>query len=92
MATQVRTANTTQTRVDFRVAVNDAMVGIGGKFGLYEMMAGVGPVTGAELAQRTGISEHDASFWLSAQAAEDYLHFDEASGRYSVFCEWPRSN
>lgn len=92
MATQARTLNTTETRIAFGVAVNDAMVGIGEKFGLYEVMARTGPVTAAELAGRMGISERDASLWLGPQAAGDYLHFDEASGRYSVFCEWPRSN
>jgi hypothetical protein len=92
MATQVRTTDTGQKGIGFGVAISDAMVAIGERFGLYEAMGDEGPVTAADLARRTGISRRDASFWLSAQAAEDYLHFDEASGRYSVFCEWPRSN
>jgi hypothetical protein len=92
MAAQVKTKNSAQTTADFGVAVNDAMVGIGERFGLYETIARVGPATAAEVARRTGISERDATFWLTAQAAEDFLQFDEASGRYSVSCAWPRSN
>ncbi|MEX0799759.1 MAG: hypothetical protein WD379_00910 [Dehalococcoidia bacterium] len=92
MTTQVKMESRTQTRVDFGAAVDDAMVGIGERFGLYEVMATMGPVTVAEVAQRAGISERDARFWLSAQAAGDYIHLDEARGRYSVSCAWPRSN
>jgi hypothetical protein len=37
--------------------LNTALVVMGDKLGLYRAMAGVGPLTSAELAERTGTAE-----------------------------------
>src|SRR6476620_5351067 len=60
-----------------------AMVVIGDKLGLYRAMKGSGPLTPAELAERTGTVERYVREWLSAQAARGYVAY-EGSGRFSL--------
>jgi SAM-dependent methyltransferase len=62
--------------------LNTALVVMGDKLGLYRALAGAGPLSPAELASRTGISERYAHEWLNAQAAGGYLEYDPDSGRY----------
>ncbi len=62
--------------------LNTALVVMGDKLGLYRALAGAGPLSPAELAGRTGISERYAQEWLNAQAAGGYLEYDPDSGRY----------
>ena len=62
--------------------LNTALVVMGDKLGLYRALAGAGPLSPAELASRTGISERYAQEWLNAQAAGAYLDYDPDSGRY----------
>jgi SAM-dependent methyltransferase len=47
-------------------------------------MAAEGPLTSAELAQRTGTAERYVREWLAAQAAAGYAQYDAGSGRYSL--------
>jgi hypothetical protein len=47
-------------------------------------MAGAGPLTPAEVAQRTGTTERYVREWLNAQAAGGYVDYDPNSGRYSL--------
>ena len=75
-----------QKHSDFTTAVNRALVAIGEKFGLYATLANVGPATAYEFSHTTGIPAHHVSSWLDAQANSDYLDFDQASGRFSVYC------
>lgn len=49
-------------------------------------MAGAGPVTPAELADRTGTVERYVREWLSAQAATGYVTY-EGDGRFSLPAE-----
>jgi SAM-dependent methyltransferase len=65
--------------------LNAALVVIGDQLGLYKAMAGAGPLTPGELAQRTGTSERCVREWLSAQAAGDYVTYE--NGRYTLPAE-----
>jgi SAM-dependent methyltransferase len=63
--------------------LNTALVVMGDKLGLYRALA-AGPLTAAELADRTGTAERYIREWLNAQAAGDFVTYDPASGRYTL--------
>ena len=69
---------------DLGGALTAAQVVIGDKLGLYRAMAGAGPMTPADLAQRTDTHERSVREWLAAQAASGYLTYDAESGRYTL--------
>jgi len=62
--------------------LNAALVVIGDRLGLYKAMAGAGPLTPAELAERTGTSERYVREWLNGQAAGGYVTYE--AGRYTL--------
>src|SRR4051794_1296403 len=62
--------------------LNTALVVMGDKLGLYRALAGAGPLTPAELAERTGCAERYVREWLNAQAAGGYVEYEADSGRY----------
>jgi SAM-dependent methyltransferase len=64
--------------------LNTALVVMGDRLGLYRAMAGAGPLTPAELAERTGTAERYVREWLNAQAAGGYVDYDPDSCRYSL--------
>src|SRR5215470_13609726 len=68
---------------DFGAALSSALVYIGQKLGLYKAMA-AGPVTPAELAQKTSTNERYVREWLINQAAGEYVQYDPATGRYDL--------
>ncbi|HJT89346.1 MAG TPA: methyltransferase domain-containing protein [Bryobacteraceae bacterium] len=61
-----------------------ALILLGERLGLYKAMAGAGPLTPADIAQRTGTAERCVREWLSAQAAGGYVTFDAATGTYEL--------
>ncbi len=67
--------------------LNTALVVMGDRLGLYRALAGVGPLTPAELAQRTGTAERYVREWLNAQAAGAFVDYDPDSGRYTLPAE-----
>src|SRR5262249_1339076 len=67
---------------DMGAAVSAALVIVGDKLGLYKAMAGAGPLTSAELAERTGTAERYVREWLCAQAAAGYVEY--ADGRFRL--------
>ena len=69
---------------DFGASLSSALVYIGQKLGLYKAMSEAGPLTPAELAQRTNTSERYVREWLINQAAGGYAEYDSESGRYSL--------
>lgn len=69
---------------DFGASLSSALVYIGQKLGLYKAISEAGPVTPAELAQRTNTSERYVREWLINQAAGGYVEYDPESGRYSL--------
>ncbi len=72
---------------DFGAALSSTLVYIGQKLGLYKALAAAGPVTPAELAERTGTVERYVREWLINQATGGYVEYDPASGRYHLLPE-----
>ncbi len=64
--------------------LNAALVVMGDKLGLYRALAGAGPLTPAELAERTDTAERYVREWLNAQAAGGYVEYDPDTGRYTL--------
>jgi len=64
--------------------LNTALVVMGDRLGLYKALAGAGPLSPAELAERTGTAERYVREWLNAQAAGGYVAYDPDSGRYTL--------
>jgi SAM-dependent methyltransferase len=64
--------------------LNTALVVIGDRLGLYRALAGAGPLSPRELAERTGTAERYVREWLNAQAAGGYVEYDPDSGRYTL--------
>src|SRR5438045_2852405 len=71
--------------------LNTALVVMGDKLGLYRALAGAGPLTPAEVADRTDTSERYVREWLNAQAAGAYVTYDPDSGRYTLPPEQARA-
>jgi SAM-dependent methyltransferase len=64
--------------------VNAGLIVIGDRLGLYRALAGAGPTTAAELADRTGTTERYVREWLNAQAAGGYVEYDAITDRYTL--------
>jgi SAM-dependent methyltransferase len=71
---------------DVGTLLGGAMAVLGDRLGLYRALAGAGPMTPAELADRTGTVERYVREWLSAQAATGYVTY-EGDGRFSLPAE-----
>lgn len=56
----------------------------GDRLGLYEAMAGVGPITSPALEECTGTTERCVSEWLGNQAAGGYVICNLADGFYEL--------
>jgi SAM-dependent methyltransferase len=70
--------------IDFGATFSAALIVVGDKLGLYKAMAGAGPMTSAELAERASIAERYAREWLAGQAAGGYINYDPRTGRYTL--------
>jgi ubiquinone/menaquinone biosynthesis C-methylase UbiE len=62
-------------------AANAALVLTGDKLGLYRALT-EGPLTSAQLAQKTGTHERYVREWLGAQAASGYVSCDTEAGTF----------
>jgi SAM-dependent methyltransferase len=69
---------------DIAAGMSAVLVVLGDRLGLYRTMAGAGPLTPAQLAQKTGLAERYLREWLMNQAAGGYVHYDPASGTYTL--------
>jgi len=69
---------------DMGAVFSAALVVLGDHLGLYRALAGAGPLTPEELAQRANCAERYLREWLSAQAAAGFVNFDSATGRFSM--------
>jgi SAM-dependent methyltransferase len=67
---------------DLGAAMHLPLVALGDRLGLYRAMAEAGPVTSAELAERTGCAERYLREWLAAQAASGYAAYDPDGERF----------
>lgn len=61
-----------------------ALCALGDRLGLFKALAGAGPLTSAEVAERTSVRERYAREWLSGMASGGYLEHDPASGRFAL--------
>jgi SAM-dependent methyltransferase len=64
--------------------LNAALVVMGDKLGLYRAMAGAGPLTASQLAERTGLAERYVREWCNAQAAGGFVEYEPDGNRYSL--------
>jgi SAM-dependent methyltransferase len=69
---------------DCATAVSVALAVIGDQLGLYRAMAGAGPLTPQEVAERTHTSERYVREWVINQAAAGYLDYDPDTQRYAL--------
>lgn len=69
---------------DMSAANGGVMISIGNKLGLYKAMAGMGPITAAELAARANCAERYVREWLNCQAAGGYVDYHAAEQKYEL--------
>ncbi|PDT04720.1 class I SAM-dependent methyltransferase [Rhizobium chutanense] len=69
---------------DVGAAMSGALVVLGDKVGIFKAMADGTPLTVEQLAAKTGVKERYLREWLSAQAAADYVVYDEKTDRFSL--------
>ncbi|MFS2174606.1 class I SAM-dependent methyltransferase [Rhizobium pisi] len=69
---------------DVGAAMSGALVVLGDKVGLFKAMADGTPLSVEQLAAKTGVKERYLREWLSAQAAADYVTYDEKTDRFSL--------
>lgn len=69
---------------DVGAAVSGALVVLGDKVGIFRAMADGTPMSVQDLSAKTGVKERYLREWLSAQAAADYVSYDEKTDRFSL--------
>jgi SAM-dependent methyltransferase len=57
---------------------------IGDQLGIWKAMAGAGPLSAGEVAERSGCHERYIKEWLSAEAAGGYVEYDDAAGTFTL--------
>ena len=68
--------------LDAGTAMRGGLMYIGDQLGIFAALAESGPVTAAELAQRTGLNERYLREWLGAMATAEYLEHDSEGDSY----------
>jgi SAM-dependent methyltransferase len=69
---------------DMGAIISAPLFVIGEKLGLYKAMAGAGPVTSQQVADKAGADERMVREWLRNQAAGGYVVYDADSDRYTL--------
>ena len=69
---------------DFGASLSSSLAYIGQKLGLYKALATNGPLTPAELAEKTSTTERYVREWLVNQAAGGYVEYDPETQRYTL--------
>ena len=69
---------------DMAAAASAPMALIGERLGLYREMAGAGPLSTHQLAQRAEVDERYVREWLGNQAAGGYVVYDPRTDRYEL--------
>jgi SAM-dependent methyltransferase len=72
---------------DLAACYGGVMVSLGDRLGLYRSLAGAGPLTSAELAERAGCAERYIREWLGSQVAAAYIDYDPATETYELPAE-----
>jgi SAM-dependent methyltransferase len=73
-----------QAFTDLSASYGGVMVSIGDRLGLYDCLNGAGPLTSAELAERSGCAERYVREWLNSQVAAGYIEYDPEAGAYEL--------
>jgi SAM-dependent methyltransferase len=73
-----------QAVTDMGAVISAPLFVIGERLGLYKAMAGAGPLTSAEVAERAGVAERSVREWLRNQAAGGYVVYDAAADSYEL--------
>src|SRR6516162_7479613 len=73
-----------QAVTDMGAIISAPLFVIGEKLGLYKAMAGAGPLTSEEVAERAGVAERSVREWLRNQAAGGYILYDPDADRYTL--------
>jgi Methyltransferase domain len=73
-----------QAVTDMGAIISAPLMVIGEKLGLYKAMAGAGPLTSQEVAERSGAAERYVREWLRNQAAGGYVTYDSETDRYTL--------
>jgi SAM-dependent methyltransferase len=73
-----------QAVTDMGANISAPLMLIGERLGLYKAMAGAGPLTSEELAERAGVAERSVREWLANQAAGGYVVYDPETERYTL--------
>ena len=73
-----------QAVTDMGAIISAPLMVIGEKLGLYKAMAGAGPLTSEEVAERSGAAERYVREWLRNQAAGGYVSYDAESDCYTL--------
>ncbi|HEY5893683.1 MAG TPA: class I SAM-dependent methyltransferase [Chthoniobacterales bacterium] len=72
---------------DLAAGYGGVMVSLGRQLGLYEALAGAGPLSSHEVASRTGCAERYVREWLNSQVAGGYLAYHPSSQTYELLPE-----
>src|SRR6266853_2926172 len=67
---------------DLATTVHGAMTYIGDRLGIFKSMAGAGPMTIAELAAKTSLSERYLKEWLGSMVAAGYIEYEPATSKF----------
>src|SRR4051812_42761998 len=73
-----------QAVTDMGAVISAPLFVIGEKLGLYKAMAGAGPLTSNEVAERSGAAERYVREWLRNQAAGGYVIYDAEGDTYEL--------
>lgn len=73
-----------QAVTDMGAIISAPLFVIGERLGLYKAMAGAGPLTSGEVAERAGVPERNVREWLGNQAAGGYVTYDPQRDRYTL--------
>jgi SAM-dependent methyltransferase len=73
-----------QAVTDMGAIISAPLMLIGEKLGLYKAMAGAGPLSSQEVAERAGVAERSVREWLRNQAAGGYVTYDADTDRYTL--------
>jgi SAM-dependent methyltransferase len=69
---------------DLAACYGGVMASLGDRLGLYGTLAGAGPLTSAEVAERSGCAERYVREWLNSQVAAGYLEYDPQTASYTL--------
>jgi len=69
---------------EWGAAMGAMLILVGDRLGLFQAMAGAGPLSAEQLAAKTGTHPRLIREWLAAQAAGGYVTYDPRSGTYTL--------